>query len=99
MAFARQHFGDIYRYQVDNSASHCARVVVDFLQQGNVAKPEPPARSPDCDPIEHIWDELGHAITSMDNPPHNRGEHRQALLNKWVEMPVDFLQHLVASMP
>ena len=56
-------------------------------------------RSPDCNPIEHIWDELGHAITSMDNQSPNLGEFHQALLDKWAEIPVECLQRLAASMP
>ena len=96
--FARHYFGDNYRYQDDN-ATHRARVVLDFLQQGNVTKMEQPPRSPDCNPIEHLWDELGRAISSMDNPPQNLDVFRQALLDKWVQIPVQRLQRLVASMP
>ena len=96
--FARHYFGDNYRYQDDNATPHRARVVLDFLQQGNVTKMEQPPRSPDCNPIEHLWDELGRAISSMDNPPQNLDELRQALLDKWVQIPVQRLQRLVASM-
>ena len=77
--FARLHFGDNYRYQDDNTSPHCALVVLDFHQQGNVTKMEQLARSPDCNPIEH---ELGFAITSMDNMPKNLGELHQAM--RWV---------------
>ena len=97
--FARHYFGDNYRYQDDNATPHRARVVLDFLQQGNVTKMEQPAKSPDCNPIEHLWDELGQAFSSMDNPPQNLDELRQALLDKWVQIPVQRLQPLVASMP
>ena len=38
--FARHYFGDNYRYQDDNATPHRARVVLDFLQQGNVTKME-----------------------------------------------------------
>ena len=97
--FARHYFGDNYRYQDDNATPHRARVVLDFLQKGNVTKMEQPPRSPDCNPIEHLWDELGRAISSMDNPPQNLDELRQALLDKWAQIPVQRLQRLVASMP
>ena len=60
---------------------------------------EQPPRSPDCNPIEHLWDELGRAISSMDNPPQNLDELRQVLLDKWAQVPVQRLQCLVASMP
>ena len=97
--FARHYFGDNYRYQDDNDTPHRARVVLDFLQQGNVTKMEQPPRSPDCNPIEHLWDELGRAISSMDNPPQNLDELRQALLEKLAQIPAQRLQRLVASMP
>ena len=86
--FARQHFEDNSQYQDDNAASHHARVVIDFLQPGNVNKMKQPVRSLDCNPIEHIWNELDRAITSMDSPPQSLGELRQALLDKWAEIPV-----------
>ena len=60
---------------------------------------EQPPRSPDCNPIEHLWDEFGRAISSMDNPPQNLDGLRQALLDKWTQIPVQRLQRLVASMP
>ena len=40
--FARQHFGDNYRYQDDNATPYPARVLLDFLQLGNVTKMEHP---------------------------------------------------------
>ena len=97
--FNRHYFGDNYRYQDDNATPHRARVVLDFLQMGNVTKMEQPPRSPDCNPIEYLWEELGQAISSMDNPPQNLDEVRQALLDKWAQIPVQRLQRLVASMP
>ena len=38
---------------------------------------------PDCSPIEHIWDELGPANTSIDIPPQTIGKLHQALRDKW----------------
>ena len=60
---------------------------------------EQPARSPDCNPIDHIWDELGRAVTGMDNPSKNLGELCQALLDRRAEIPTERLQRLVSSMP
>ena len=90
-AICQAAFGDNHRYQENNAIPHRDRVVLDFLQQGNVTEMEQPARSPDCNPIEHICDEFGHAITSMDNPPQNLGELRQAMLDKWSEIPKERL--------
>ena len=60
--FARHYFGDNYRYQDDNATPHRARVVLDFLQQGNVTKMEQPPRSPDCNPIEHLCERREYPI-------------------------------------
>jgi hypothetical protein len=57
-----------------------------------------PARSPECNPIEHPWDELGRAINKINCSLQNLNELRQTLLVKWVEIPAECLQQLVASM-
>ena len=66
--FVSQHFGDNYCCHDDNATPHYTRIALDFLKQSDVTKMEQPAWSPDCNPVEHIWDELGHANTSMDSP-------------------------------
>ena len=99
VAFAWQPFKDNYHNHDDNATPHPTRVVLEFLQQGNVTKIEQLARSPNCNPIEHSGDGSGHAITSMDNPPQNFGELCKALLDKWAEIPVERLLRLAASKP
>ena len=59
---------------------------------------EQPARPPDCNLIEHIWDELGRAIIIMDNPPVYLSDLCQALLDKCADIHVERLQCLIASM-
>ena len=60
---------------------------------------EQPAESPDCNPIEYLWDELGRAVNNMDHPQQNLDQLRLALVKKWNEIPVERLQCLIASMP
>ena len=59
---------------------------------------EQPAGSPDGNPLKHNWNELGRAVSNMDNPPQNLVELRLAILDKGAEILIECLQGLVASM-
>ena len=65
--------------QHDNATSHPARSVCDFLQDRNVSVLPWPAKSPDLNPIEHVWDLLGLGPF----PPRNVRELAGALVEEW----------------
>ena len=54
-----QNFGPGLTFQHDNAKLHTALVTANFLAQNNVNVLPWSALSPDMNPIEHIWDELG----------------------------------------
>ena len=99
MPFARQCFGDNCRYQDDHTTPHRAQITLDFLQQGSIIKMEQPAKSSDCNPTEHIWDEFCCANTNIDSLTQNVGELRQALLDEWGWISAERPQCLITSMP
>ncbi|GFV13041.1 hypothetical protein TNCV_3175761 [Trichonephila clavipes] len=53
-----------------------------------------PARSPDLNPIEHVWDFLGRRLTARTLPPVTIRELRLALQDEWASMP----QQLIATL-
>jgi len=46
-----------------------------------------PARSPDCNPIEHMWDKLIRRLRQRPHDPNTVDELSQALLEEWNNIP------------
>ena len=59
----------------DNARPHRARIVSDYLRQESIDSIPWPAMSPDMNPIEHLWDDIGRKI--------NDREMRDALVQEW----------------
>ena len=70
-------------YQDDNAPAHRARVATDFLTNQNVNRMNWPALSPDLNPIEHLWDELGRRIHANYPPPRNVNYLFRNLNQEW----------------
>ena len=71
----------------------------DFLHEHDVGTLPQPSVSPDTNPIEHLWDELGHAVRNRGIPPTNLRQLGQALVEEWNRIPINRLVTLVESMP
>ncbi|GBN58365.1 Transposable element Tc1 transposase [Araneus ventricosus] len=62
----------------DNARPHRALLVDEFLESEDIRRMDWPARSPDLNPIEHVWDALGRTIATR-NPlrePFRKLKHR-----------------------
>ena len=57
--------------QHDNATSHTACSVRDFLQDRKVSVLPRPAKSPDLNPIEHVWDLLDRMVRPRAIPHRN----------------------------
>ncbi|UYV73074.1 hypothetical protein LAZ67_10001746, partial [Cordylochernes scorpioides] len=94
----RDQIGHNLIFMDDNARSHRARLVNEYLQSENIRRMDWPARSPDLNPIEHVWDALGRRIGARHSSPRTLVELRTALLEEWGLLPLDLLQSLVNSM-
>ncbi|UYV70254.1 hypothetical protein LAZ67_7002290 [Cordylochernes scorpioides] len=81
-----------------NARPHRARLVNEYLQSENIRRMDWPDRSPDLNPIKHVWDALGRHIGARHPSPRTLVELRTALLEEWGLLPLDLLQSLVNSM-
>ncbi|GFX50799.1 respirasome Complex Assembly Factor 1 [Trichonephila clavipes] len=57
-----------------------------------------PARSPDLNPIEHVWDFLGRRLAARTLPPVTIRKLRLALQDEWAAMPQQLIDTLILSM-
>lgn len=86
-------------FQHDNARPHTARDTVNFLNQNRINVINWPSLSPDLNPIEHLWDELGRRLRSRVRAPRNLAQLRQALLEEWNRIPLRTIRRLCASVP
>lgn len=64
------HFdGGDFLLMHDNACAPAARCVMHYLDEVVVNSIEWPARSPDLNPIEHIWDRLGRLVRNHVHVP------------------------------
>ncbi|GFS53511.1 transposable element Tcb2 transposase [Trichonephila clavipes] len=80
-------------FQQDNSRTHTARVVQDFLRHFQTLPW--PARSPDWSPVEHVWDQLKPQMLSC----HSVHDLELAVQDLWAHLPQNNIRCLINSMP
>jgi len=92
------HNGPGITSQQDNARPHTVRITQAFLQQRNIDILPWPSKSPDLNPIEHIWDELERRVRQRPHKPITLPELRQALQAEWDNLPQAVISTVIASM-
>ena len=84
--------------QDDNARPHRARIIDNFLQAHGVERMQWPAVSPDLNPIENLWDQLGRAVRKRVTSATTLAQLRQILIQEWNAISQDRVRRLVSSM-
>ncbi|GFW77096.1 transposable element Tcb2 transposase [Trichonephila clavipes] len=90
--------GDKFVFMDDNATCHRTLAVQDCLDSKGIQRLVWPARSPDLNPIENVWDALGRQVAGRNYPPTNKNTLIRALKEEWDKLPQHLLDNFVQSM-
>ncbi|GFX07176.1 DDE_3 domain-containing protein [Trichonephila clavipes] len=81
----------------DNATCHRILAVQDCLDSEGIQRLVWPARSPDLNPIENVWDALGRQVAGQNYPQTNKNTFIRALTEEWDKLPQQLLDNVVQS--
>ncbi|GFX67149.1 transposable element Tcb2 transposase [Trichonephila clavipes] len=87
-----------FLFMDDNAPSHRTVAAEQLLESEDIERMDWPARSPDLNTIEHVWDFLGRRLATRTLPRVTIRELRLALQDKWAAMPQQLIDTLILSM-
>ncbi|GFW27603.1 transposable element Tc1 transposase [Trichonephila clavipes] len=76
-----------FLFMDDNAPCHHTVAAEQLLESEDIERMDWPARSPDLNPIEHVWDFLGRRLAARTLPPVTIRELRLALQDERAAMP------------
>ncbi|GFT94654.1 transposable element Tcb2 transposase [Trichonephila clavipes] len=94
----RDAVGDKFVFMDDNATCHQTLAVQDCLDSEGIQRLVWPARSPDLNPIENVWDALGRQVAGRTYPPTNKNTLIRELAEEWDKLPQQLLDNVVQSM-
>ncbi|GFW63306.1 transposable element Tc3 transposase [Trichonephila clavipes] len=90
--------GDKFVFIDDNATCHQTFAVQDCLDSEGIQRLVWPARSPDLNPIENVWDVLGRQVAGRNYPPTYKNTLIRALTEEWDKLSQQLLDNVVQSM-
>ena len=88
---------DDFIFQQDNARCHTSRESMAWFEEKEINVMTWPAQSPDLNPIEQLWDELGSRIDRYTL--RNKQQLWEIVRDEWYKITTDVTKKLVESMP
>lgn len=92
------YIGEDFQLMQDNARPHVAHIVTRYLEDVGIRVMQWPARSPDLNPIEHLWDTLKQKVRARNPAPTTLGELEIAVNEEWDRIPQGTIKILIRSM-
>ncbi|GFV69051.1 uncharacterized protein TNCV_2928801 [Trichonephila clavipes] len=89
--------GDKFFFMDGNATCHRTLAVQNCLDSEGIQRLVWPARSPDLNPIENVWDALGRQVAGRNYPPTNKNTLIRALTEEWDKLPQQLLDNVVQN--
>lgn len=89
--------GNSYYFQQDNDPKHTSEIVRLWLVYNTPHTLKTPPQSPDCNPIEHIWNELDDRLRK--HHIRSKAHLKELLLQEWNNITSDVTKKYVHLMP
>lgn len=84
-------------FQDDNATPHRARALQDWLFQQGVTRMNWPSQSPDANPIENLWDDIGKQV--LKDRPFTRDALIQSVFIAWGNLTAQRVPNLYETLP
>jgi len=81
----------------NNARPHRALVARQYLEREGIERMDWPARFPDINPLEHVWDILQRRICDRPVQPLTKKELTRALIEEWAQIPCPAIRKLFRS--
>ncbi|GFU86807.1 transposable element Tcb2 transposase [Trichonephila clavipes] len=94
----RSAMGLQFLFMDDNVPCHRTVAAEQLLESEDIERMDWPARSPDLNPIEQVWDFLGRRLIARTLPSVTIRELRMALQNEWAAILQQLIDTLILSM-
>ncbi|GFW41548.1 transposable element Tcb2 transposase [Trichonephila clavipes] len=89
--------GDKFVFMDGNATCHRTLAVQDCLDSEGIQRLVWPARSPDLNPIENVWDAFGRQVAGRNYPLTNKNTLIRALTEEWDKLPQKLIDNVVQS--